>query len=86
MKRGRLLPGLLRELEKEQAVPELAQHDSRFMEKVWSLRPSQLSQDEIDTRIEIFALRLQKSLASLRRNENERAPGAPDCPVPQVRP
>jgi hypothetical protein len=55
-----LLAKLEHELQKEKSSVWLAKIDSDFMEKVVTIRPGYLTKAEIETRIEIIALRLNK--------------------------
>lgn len=64
-------PNLLMKLEgelfKEQCTEELGNLDMNFMKEVLKIRPSLLSNPEIDTRIEIIALRLGKVFKKIVR-------------------
>lgn len=66
----RQYPKLLKKLEdqllREQSTEELAALDNQFMREIIKVRPSMLTKEEIDTRIEIVALRIGKVFRKIR--------------------
>lgn len=63
-----LLGKLENELSKELCTEELANLDMTFMQEVLKVRPSLLTNPEIDTRIEIIALRIGKVFKKIVRS------------------
>lgn len=66
-------PNLLNKLEdelfKEESVSELANIDIPFMQELLKVRSGQLTNPEIDCRIEIIALRLKKALKIMKNDQ-----------------